>query len=324
MAALCLPLKRTLLAVSPEADAHQKGIPMNLRPPSMTLACANLFLLTVLLLDSSASAQSQVFPKWTARFDARKQNDAPVAMTTDASGNVFVTGSACIGVNCSDQEAVTIKYDCQGNALWKAWLSSPTGSATGIDLGVDSFGNVYVLYAFAFPEVITAKYNSAGVRQWINFIASDSFPGGLLRFPVHLAVAPEGNVYVIYDEQESASVGKAITLKYDTNGKAVWSRFVNDDAGNFAQAIGLDAHENIYVDVDVSSNNIEFAGGEIVKYDPNGNHIATFGSDKIGQFNAFHVDSAGASYFAGFAPPPGLPNEPDRVVAKFNPDGTLA
>src|SRR5262249_60705335 len=118
---------------------------MNLRPPSMTLACANLFLLTVLLLDSSASAQSQVFPKWTARFDARKQNDAPFAMATDASGNVFVTGRACIGVNCSDQEAGTIKYDSKGNALWKAWLTLPVGGATGVDIAGDSLGNAYFL-----------------------------------------------------------------------------------------------------------------------------------------------------------------------------------
>src|SRR5215467_8947870 len=171
---------------------------MNLRPPSMTLACANLFLLAVLLLDSSASAQSQVFPKWTARFDARKQNDVPMAMATDASGNVFVTGRACIAANCSDEEALTIKYDSKGNVLWKAWLTSPTGLAEGVDIAVDSLGNAYVLYAFGFPteEVITAKYSPAGVRQWINFIASDSSPGGLFRFPVHLAVAPEGNVYV--------------------------------------------------------------------------------------------------------------------------------
>jgi len=86
---------------------------MSLRPPTVTLA-VSILLLTVLLLDPSASAQSQVFPKWTARFDAAKLNDAPVAVATDTSGNVYVTGSACLAGSCSNLQAVTIKFDPGG------------------------------------------------------------------------------------------------------------------------------------------------------------------------------------------------------------------
>jgi len=276
-------------------------------------------------------AQSDVFTKWVARFDAARGLDQPVALAADSQGNVYVTGSSFVDTN---QEALTIKYDSRGKLIWKAWLAAPSKIAQGLDIGVDSAGNSYVFFTFShplaaspsevLPEVVTAKYNSAGVRQWINFIDSDSQPSGLLRYPSHLAVSPLGNVYITYTESESASLSRAITTKYDTTGKTVWSQVVKDAAGNFPLAVGLDAHENIYVDLDVSNVNIDFDEGEIVKYGPNGIRLATFGRGQIGALNAFHVDSAGACYFLGRGEPVGFPNVPDQIVAKFNPDQSLA
>jgi hypothetical protein len=303
-------------------------------PAKIISSFAVAVLLSLVFADTSR-AQSDVFTKWIARFDAAHSLDQPVALATDSRGNVYVTGWSCVDVNtCADQEALTIKYDSSGKLIWKAWLSAPSRIAQGLDIGVDSAGNAYVFFNFSHslasapsevvPEVVTAKYNSAGVRQWINFIDSDPQPGGLLRNPSHLAASPLGNVYITYTESESASISRAITTKYDTTGKTVWSQAVNDAAGNFPFAVGLDAHENIYVDLGVSNNNIDFDEGEIVKYDPNGIRLATFGRGQMGDLNAFHVDSAGACYFLGRGEPVGAPNVPDQVVAKFNPDQSRA
>ena len=170
------------------------------------------FLLSFVFVTSSR-AQSDVFTKWAARFDAARGLDQPVALAADSQGNVYVTGSSFVDTN---QEALTIKYDSRGKLIWKAWLTAPSKIAQALDIGVDSFGNSYVFFTFSHPvaaspsevvpEVVTAKYNSAGVRQWINFIDSDPQPGGLLRNPSHLAVSPLGDVYITYTESESASI----------------------------------------------------------------------------------------------------------------------
>src|SRR5215475_11750486 len=91
------------------------------------LVCVLFFVLFALIPSPAANAQSEVFAKWTARFDAARGNDAPVALAADSGGNVFVTGNACFNLGCTNQQAVTIKYDPSDKALWKAWLTSSAG-----------------------------------------------------------------------------------------------------------------------------------------------------------------------------------------------------
>ena len=73
---------------------------------------APLFLVFALLLSCLASAvhaQSQVFPKWVARYDAVHLFDEPANMAADGKGNVYVTGSAC-----EEEEALTIRVRSAG------------------------------------------------------------------------------------------------------------------------------------------------------------------------------------------------------------------
>jgi len=144
-----------------------------------------------------------------------------------------------------------------------------------------------------------------------------------------IAVSPEGNVYLTYqlilvDFETLAFTGEmGVITKYDTAGHFIWSRTINDAPLTIPSSIGLglDANENVYVDVTLSSNAGE-DDGEIVKYDPNGNRLASFGRGQIGRASGFHVDPDGACYFSGFAAAPSIPS--DLIVAKFNPDHSLA
>jgi hypothetical protein len=176
------------------------------------------------------------------------------------------------------------------------------------------------------PEVVTAKYNPTGGRDWIEFIDSSRTSGGVQRTPVHLAVSSEGNVYVTYWEgiPNTGPITGAVT-KYDTAGHTIWYRSINDSGKtpniNQPAAIALDALENIYVDVGLTIS--PYADGEIVKYDLNGNRLATFGRGQISLANDFHVDPDGACYFSGRGANNGS-SLPDLVVAKFNPDQSLA
>jgi len=303
------------------------------------------FLLALLLVPAPSRAQSSGSTKWLATFSGSGNGGEtqPLAIAADPQGNVYVTGWDQVSTNycpppTSCTQAVTIKYDPSGKALWKDWLTS-SGVAQGRDIAVDSAGNAYVLFNFTrqgahpigsepdVPEVVTAKYNPAGGRDWINFINS-SPDGTVQRMPVGMAVSPAGNVYVTYQEN-GTHTETIVTIKYDTAGHTIWSQTISDEAGAnpgaTAGAIGIDANENVYVPVHLTStvgspgNLSTVNDGEIVKYDSNGVRLASIGRGQITGANGFHVDPDGACYLNT-----GSIATTDFVVAKFNPDQTLA
>jgi hypothetical protein len=283
------------------------------------------FLLSFVFV-SSSRAQSEVYTKWTARFDAAHTEDDPAAMALDGKGNTFVTGNTCIDNPCTNVESLTIGYNSNGNVKWRAFLSGTSHLAIGLDIAVDSAGNVYVL-SFLNPtdgstELATAKYSPAGVRQWVNFIASTSNTG---YRPMKLAVAPGGNVYVTITAQPitnppSETIPSAVTVKYDTTGKQIWSREAAL-AGSPA-FVRLDAAENVYVLV-FNYFDPQNRHSVIFKYNANGTLLNSYGGNRLGNIKAFRVDGNGNSYVAGSGtsqPPNGIQ---DRIVAKFSSAGVL-
>ena len=105
-----------------------------------------------------------------------------------------------------------------------------------------------------------------------------------------MTVSPGGNVYTAFYTASPSSPGDspASIIKYDTNGNRLWlSTFSQPPFGfNTPEAIGLDANENAYVLVGsfnatgppVLQDNVS----EIFKFNANGTHLASFGSDKLG------------------------------------------
>jgi hypothetical protein len=148
-----------------------------------------------------------------------------------------------------------------------------------------------------------------------------------------MAVSPAGNVYVTYEQETYNDTGgivavTAVTVKYDTAGHFIWSQPLNDatgtNPGTTPNAIGLDANENVYVQV--SLNSTAGSDGEIVKYNSNGVRLASFGRGQILSAAALHVDADGTCYFSGNGDAASStdPIPPDSIVAKFNPGGSLA
>lgn len=303
------------------------------------------FLLALLLVPTS-QAQASGSTKWLATF-TEGFGGGPAAVAIDSQGNAYVTGRDLVSSNyCpppeSCSQAVTIKYSPSGKALWKDWLSTTNpGTAQGMNIAVDSAGNAYVLFSVThyrssdgvtIPEIITAKYNPAGGRDWINRIDSSHAVGGALSTPVQMVVSPAGNVYVLYDQvtpqnPPTTIPETAVTVKYDTAGHFIWSQTINDatgvNGGSGPNAIGLDASENVYVEVSLSSST-GAANGEIVKYNASGVRLASFGRGQISVANGLHVDPDGACYFSGSGATPANDILSDFTVAKFNPDQSLA
>ncbi len=338
---------------------HRLGVAIREKVGRMLLG----LLLLGMIFTSTSRAQSNVYQKWAATYVANPAG-LPVAEVPDGLGNVYVTGSIV-------SEGVTVKYDSKGNTLWRAFLTaSPandpftTGAqASGLAIGLDAAGNVYVLYEILIPNspaagppiIATAKYNSAGVRQWVEYISStftvqQALTPSLLSinsyFPTGLAVSPNGDVYTSFFQttRSNPNASSANLVKYNTNGMQQWLKTAAPAPFNLntPEAVRLDGSENAYLLVN-SLNNVnppvpQDHVSEIFKFDPNGNIVATFGSDKLGTVSGapsvfgaiggipsavpFRVDAQGNSYVGSG----GTPNETglqSRIVAKFSTSGAV-
>jgi hypothetical protein len=272
-------------------------------------AIVAVVLATFVFMTTRSEAQSVVFEKWTETTPLVEPN-SPAAMATDSAGNVIVVG------NWGDQP-LAIKYDTRGNTVWKNWLSSQAIEMTSgaVAVAVDAADDVFVLSNLNvtislqesnISDTALAKYNAAGVRQWVIYSIVNT-PG------VALAVTPVGEVYVLGWNQS----GGMVTAKYDANGTQIWAR---DQAVAFDEsvnaggpiAIRLDGQGNVYV---AANNGL---AGEILRYDPNGNLLNMIGEGQLGVVQGYRVDAAGNSYVLG-----GAAGTQDRIVAKFGPAGTL-
>src|SRR6185503_13164555 len=113
---------------------------------------------------------------WTNRYAGQQYAwEIASAVAVDASGNVFVTGSS------------TVKYSDAGVPLW-------TNGASGIAIGLDGSGNIFVMGSSA-----TIAYSGAGAPLWTNYHG-----GGAA-----IAVDSSGNVFV---------TGGDATIKYSGAG----------------------------------------------------------------------------------------------------------
>jgi hypothetical protein len=288
-------------------------------------------LLSYLALGTASRAQSDVYTRWVNLFNPAKSFDHPATMVVDGNGNTYATGTTCIDSPCAHSESLVIKYDVNGNIVWKGYLAGPAqGSesfANGLKIGLDAQDNVYVLSVLSpnstGTDIALAKFNSAGVRQWVDFIGRTGTTGVI---PGTLAVAPDGNTYTSYgsyNTSTSSDVCNAYLLKRDTTGKQIWSHEVNPTTSDCDSIpfIGVDGAENVYaLFSDFFSSQIH--NSEIIKYNSAGTQLASFSGNGLGTITAFRVDANGNSYVAGGGAPAPPNGAEDPIVAKFNTSGT--
>ncbi|MEI6948750.1 SBBP repeat-containing protein [Paraflavisolibacter sp. H34] len=211
------------------------------------LSMKHLLLAVFFLLSSSGFAQ--VAQKWVARYTGAfsNLNDQGTDVTSDANGNVYVTGASEFTGHYED--IVTIKYDKNGLVLWEARFN---GAASGSDkpqaIAVDAAGNVYVAghstSAAGFIDYVTLKYNAAGALQWEKRYAG---PGGEFDGATDLAVDASGNVYVT-GQSWSTNYDYA-TIKYSPTGTELWVKRYNGPAGgdDSPTDLALDGSGNVYI-----------------------------------------------------------------------------
>ena len=105
--------------------------------------------------------------------------DEPVAILTDASGNIYMAG---VAVTQNKKDYLLIKYAPDGNVLWSNLFDGGSNSDdVARDMVMDSQGNIYIVgNALLFninpmPTMTTVKYDSNGALEWS--ATSNSNPG---------------------------------------------------------------------------------------------------------------------------------------------------
>ena len=148
---------------------------------------------------------------WSKRF-GDSADQVGRGITTDASGNVIVTGSLAGTVdfgngpiaNQGGSDAFLLELDSAGNAVWSKGLGGPS-SQTGVSVAVDSLGNIGLtaaldgsadfgggtLTSVGATDTVVAKYTSAGAHLW-----SRRFGGAANQVPRAIAADMAGRWYV--------------------------------------------------------------------------------------------------------------------------------
>src|SRR3984893_14076343 len=248
-------------------------------------------------------------------------------VTTDTSGNVYVTGSS-LGSGGTGLDYATVKYNSSGT---QQWASRYNGTAGGDDIAyaiaVDGSGNVYVTGSSLGSggtglDYATVKYNSSGTQQWA---AIYNGTAGSNDIAYAIAIDSSLNVYVTGSSLGSSVGLDYATLKYNSSGTQQWASRYNGLANgdDIAYAMAVDSSLNVYVTGSSlgSSVGLDYA---TVKYNSSGTQ--QWASRYNGPANgddiayAMAVDASNNVYVTGssLGSSVGL----DYATVKYNSSGT--
>ncbi len=197
----------------------------------------------ILFLLFSLSGFSQ---QWVNRYNGQGDySDRFNSVLTDVSGNVFLAGSTVQSGN--NQDILLLKLDANGNTVWRNIYNAPSsGVDTALAMAMDASGNTYITGYAKFPvsatDIITIKYNSAGVIQWT---ANYGYTTNQYEQGNSIVVDSSGNVFVTGQSDPDSTITASddyVVIKYNSSGVQQWVQRTNG-TGN-----GIDRPSKIVLD----------------------------------------------------------------------------
>ncbi|MCI0449682.1 MAG: SBBP repeat-containing protein [Chlorobi bacterium] len=175
--------------------------------------------------------------------------DRVTAVTTDKSGNIYITGFQTSGTGNVDY--YTAKYNPGGQQMWAQTYNGPgSGEDKAFGIAVDNVGNVIVTgYSTGVgsqADFTTIKYRASdGNQLWVSRYNE---PGNGDDKAFGIAVDRIGNIYVT---GYITRIGTDIyTIKYNSNGVYIWGQLINGTANDDDKAFGIAVDslgDNIYI-----------------------------------------------------------------------------
>ena len=263
---------------------------------------------------------------WLANDPEEAFPDQLNAMTTDASGNIYLAGHR---FNGSNFDFHMVKYDANGAFLWAKSHNAVANRNDSIRaIAVDAAQNVYVcgesFNALGKSDYLTLKFSQTGVEQWAAVFEGDAQGNDLVH---DIALDATGNVFVTGQSALNNSRTEYLTVKYGSDGLEQWiASFGGGNGSDVARALKVDEDGSVYVTGESHglSGDPDFA---TLKYDADGsqqwarfydgpNHLA----DRAAQLE---LDDNGNVYVAGSSVAESITSNANFATLKYTPSGAL-
>jgi hypothetical protein len=216
------------------------------------------------------------------------------AITTDASGNAYITGyfqgaavdfdpgPATATLGSSGSDIYFAKYDVNGNYIWAKSISAANNTNAGLSISADGPGNIYVTGNFQGsivdfdPGPATATLNAGSSTAMFfgkygtngNYIWAKSIPNAT---GISIAKNAAGKVYVTggfsspvdFDPGPGTATlsgtSNIFFAKYDASGNYVWAKPIEGTTYNtYARSITVDGTDNVYITGALTGTNVDF------------------------------------------------------------------
>jgi len=265
---------------------------------------------------------------WLKSFNgSASANDRPSAISTDASGNIFIAGQSDADPSFStNYDFVTVKYSSTGTFQWASYKAGSGGGEDSPEaITTDANGNVFTAGRFdaditsgVNDDMMVVKYDAGGSEQWSRTVSGTS---GLEDRGDAILVDLTGNPVIAGKIDNTGPQQDAMLVKYDQAGNQVFIKEFNGD-GDFsdnANVIRLDPSGNVFIAgyTFITGHNRDLL---VKKYDNNGNPLQEYlynGSksdeDEVADMV---IDAAGNVYITGHVKNSGASS--DIVTIKFN------
>ncbi|HTQ07578.1 MAG TPA: SBBP repeat-containing protein [Polyangiaceae bacterium] len=279
---------------------------------------------------------------WTQQFGT-DGNDDVFGIATDASGNVYVSGSTAGSLGAAsqgDDDIYVRKYSTAGAIIWTKQFGS-SGNDGGTGIAVDGAGNVVVtgetygsvVNSSGGEDVVVRKYDSNGNSLWTDqFGTANDEQGRSVGFD------SANNVYVVGYTTGSlggtnAGSNDIFVRKYNANGVVQWTKQFGTSSDDWAERVAVDANGNTYVGGEtvgaLASTNAGGWDGFILKLNSSGvlQWSRQFGTSAFEEVEGLALAPDGSIYAAGdtggVMQAPGAGGNDDYVV-RYLSDGTAS
>ncbi|UQB69337.1 T9SS type A sorting domain-containing protein [Epilithonimonas zeae] len=271
---------------------------------------------------------------WDTTFDNNAEGlEIPNSITTDSSGNIYITGIAWSG---NSVNYLTLKYNSNGVEQWHR-SENPAGGETWNEataLAVDNNDNVLVTgyspNTDGWLNYHTIKYNSEGAKLWeqtYNYESTDpeNIADVTNSVPQAITTDNDGNIYVTgtFDTY----LNRIGTIKYNAQGQQQWIKtYKSEEDGTFGWNVAF-KNNKLYV---AGSHSGGFAddGTVLLSYNTDGTeNWAKETSDLITNSTAsLNFDTQGNIIASSNGMTPGAEEWEQDVAAcayKYSPEGDL-
>lgn len=208
-------------------------------------------------------------------------DELPAGITTDKSGNIFITGSTTSSSGIATKgayqtsyggstgssysgDAYLAKFDTSGKLLWATYYGS-FYDEVGSGIATDTSNNVYMVggkSGSAGTFAFLVKFNQFGGFLW------DTLLGNHLQVGDGVAIDPIGDVYITGYTRDQSGIatsgayqtsysggqnsylnigGDAFLSKLDSSGKLLWSTYYGGNDNDVGTSLITDNKGNVYV-----------------------------------------------------------------------------